>query len=110
VYVALIFALSSIANLAPPVTWRNADKLAHLCEYTLLGLLLARAWWGTRVFPAYVACALLAIITGLATGLADELYQAGVPGRVSSAADFLADGIGVTAGAIVYAFRALRGD
>jgi VanZ family protein len=111
VYVAIIFALSSIANLSAPVRWNNADKMAHLVEYTLLGFLLARAFYGARIFSSLVACALLGIVAGIATGIADEIFQAGVPGRVSSAADFRVDAIGVVLGSAVYAFlRRLRSD
>ena len=102
VYVAIIFAVSSIANLAPPVKWRNADKLSHLIEYSILGFLLVRAFYGSRFFSALVPCALLAVSAGLATGLADELFQAGIVGRVSSVEDFRADAIGVAIGTLLY--------
>ena len=111
VYVAIIFAMSSVANLSPPVPWRNADKAAHLVEYTLLGFLLVRAFYGARIFPAIVPCGLLAVVAGLATGIADEIFQAGVPGRVSSAADFRMDSLGVLLGVIAYVLaRRMRGD
>lgn len=111
VYVAIIFALSSIANLTPPVRWENADKAAHLAEYALLGFLLVRAFFGAGVFPALVACGLLALSAGLATGIADECFQAGISGRVSSVADFRADALGVLIGVTVYSLaRRLRGD
>ncbi len=85
--------------------------MAHLVEYTLLGFLLVRAFYGARVFPSLVACALLAISAGFATGIADEVFQAGVPGRVSSVADFRADAIGVLVGVIAYSLaRRTRGD
>ena len=111
VYVAIIFSLSSVANLTPPVRWSNADKAAHLIEYTLLGFLLVRAFYGARVFSAIVACGLLAVVAGFATGIADEIFQAGVPGRVSSAADFRMDALGVVLGVVAYALaRRLRPD
>ena len=103
VYVAIIFAVSSIANLAPPVRWKNADKLSHLLEYSALGFLLVRAFFGSRIFSALLPCALLAVATGLATGLADELYQAGIPGRISSVEDFRADALGILFGTVAYA-------
>jgi VanZ family protein len=100
-----------VANLTPPVRWSNADKAAHLVEYTLLGFLLVRAFYGARVFAAMVACGLLAVVAGLTTGIADEIFQAGVPGRVSSAADFRMDALGVVLGVIAYALaRRLRPD
>ena len=107
-FVALIFGLSSIANLSPPVRWSNADKIAHLSEYTGLGFLLARAYDGTKTLPSRFACILLALITGFATGTLDELWQVHVPGRVSSHLDFLADAAGIVLGQFVYALWARR--
>ncbi len=102
VYVTIIFAVSSIANLTPPVKWKNADKLSHLLEYSALGFLLVRAFFGSRIFSALLPCAMLSIAAGLATGLADELFQAGIPGRISSVEDFRADALGVLSGTVVY--------
>lgn len=100
-----------MANLSPPVGFRHADKAAHLVEYTLLGFLLVRAFFGARIFSALVACGLLALVAGLLTGIADEVFQAGVPGRVSSAADFRMDALGVLLGVIAYSLaRRLRPD
>lgn|SRR5689334_11782072 len=108
VYVAAIFAVSSIANLTPPVKWSNADKLAHLSEYTALGFLLARAYDGTGVMSSRLANVLLAVITGFVTGTLDELWQIHVPGRVSSHLDFLADCSGIVIGQFLYALWARR--
>ena len=102
VYVAIIFSVSSIANLTPPGHWKNADKLSHLIEYSALGFLLVRAFFGSRIFPAILPCALLAVSAGLATGLADEIFQAGIPGRISSVEDFRADALGIFIGTVVY--------
>ena len=100
-----------MANLSPPVRFRHADKAAHLVEYAGLGFLLIRAFFGTRIFSSIAACGLLALVSGIATGLADEIFQAGVPGRVSSVADFRIDTLGVLLGAIAYALaRRLRPD
>jgi VanZ family protein len=108
VYVAVIFSVSSIANLSPPVRWSNADKLAHLSEYTALGFLLARAYDGTGVLSSRLANILLAMITGMVTGTLDELWQVHVPGRVSSHMDFLADAAGIAIGQLLYALWARR--
>lgn len=107
-FVALIFGLSSISNLAPPVRWANADKYAHLTEYAGLGFLLVRAYDGTGILSSRFACVLLAIITGLVTGTLDELWQVHVPGRISSHLDFLADAGGVVIGQFLYALWARR--
>ena len=108
VYVTVIFAVSSIANLNPPVRWSNADKFAHLTEYTALGFLLARAFDGTRFMGSRFANVLLAMMAGLVTGILDELWQVHVPGRVSSHLDFLADSLGIVIGQLVYALWARR--
>lgn len=108
VYVAVIFTVSSVANLAPPVRWSNADKLAHLSEYAALGFLLARAYDGTAVMSSRIANMLLAMITGLLTGTLDELWQIHVPGRVSSHLDFLADAAGILIGQLLYSLWARR--
>lgn len=108
VYVTVIFAVSSIANLSPPVRWSNADKFAHLSEYTALGFLLARAYDGTGVMSSRLANVMLAMVTGFVTGTLDELWQIHVPGRVSSHEDFLADAAGIVIGQLLYTLWARR--
>ena len=44
VYVALIFTASSIPGRDIPTLFTNSDKLEHLAEYALFGLLLGRAF------------------------------------------------------------------
>jgi len=105
----MIFSLSSIANLRPPLSWPNADKLAHLTEYTLYGFLLARAFAGAEVLASRFGCMLLAVIVGFTTGILDELWQIHVPGRSSDAMDFLTDASGIVVGQFVFAlWRKIR--
>jgi len=108
VYVSVIFAVSSISNLAPPVGWSNADKFAHLGEYAGLGFLLARAYDGTGVLSSRLANVMLAMVTGFVTGTLDELWQVHVPGRISSHEDFLADAAGIVIGQLLYTLWARR--
>lgn len=108
VYVSIIFAVSAIPNLAPPVRWSNADKFAHLGEYAALGFLLARAYDGTSVLSSRLANVMLAMVTGFVTGTLDELWQVHVPGRVSSHEDFLADAAGIVIGQLLYTLWARR--
>lgn len=105
-YVGLIFALSSLpqARLGAAVSWiavPHADKLMHFAEYACLGALGLRALvlrgHGLRLGRALAA----AIALGCLCGLGDELYQAAIPTRDSSAGDFLADACGVLAGALI---------
>jgi len=115
-------ALSAAAGMIDPrvlsagiVAYRRAREstlvLYPHVQYTLLGLLFVRAFFGARVMPSLVGCALLAVVAGFAIGIADEIFQAGIPGRVSSEADFRADALGVVLGVVAYALaRRLRPD
>lgn len=103
-YVTVILVLSAQPHLRPPFQFRAADKLAHILEYLLLGILLARAWRATVPAGRFTLPALLAILTGTAIGAGDELFQRMIPGRDSSAYDLLADAIGVMFAQLAYQF------
>jgi len=110
-YAFLIFILSSIPKLpqiSPDIP--NLDKLLHIIEYGIFGLLLARAFENSsaqflRPFP-YVEggrsilfrirdkTLILTIIISCLYGITDEIHQAFVPGRESNAWDVLFDTIG----------------
>jgi len=103
-YVALIFILSSMSHLRSPLRFANADKVIHMCEYGILGLLLVRA---LRTLPAsggLLAAGALAIAIGMGVGAADETYQRGVPGRDSSPLDWVADTLGLSLAQTGYAW------
>ena len=103
-YVALIFTLSSMPHLQAPFHFPNADKVMHIGEYGLLGLLLVRALHTIARLESMLAAGLLALVIGVAIGGADELYQRGVPGRESSILDVVADTLGVSLSQIAYAW------
>lgn len=90
-YVGLIFTMSSIHGSSIPTFFPNVDKLEHLLEYSLFGLLAGRAirftLGGTRrLRAAWGTLALGALVAAL-----DELYQKRVPGRSSDPLDWLTD-------------------
>lgn len=101
-YVLLILSVSSIPNLRTP-GFSESDKVAHFCEYFVLGLLCQRAvgWRGWRAWSVGVA-----IVAVVAFG--DENYQRTVPGRMCSVYDWTADVIGGSAGALVWPFLMRR--
>ncbi len=101
-YVGVIFALSSQPNLQPPLHFTYADKVAHLCEYGILGVLLARAVRGMARLDWALTAALLALLLGMVVGISDELFQSLIPGRESSAFDFLADTAGLVLAQLIY--------
>jgi len=99
-YLTVIFVVSAQANLKVPLPFPNSDKVCHLLEYGGLGLLLARAL--RRGGPVGAATGGAAQLLGMIAGAADELFQRGVPGRVSSPYDWAADTAGLALAILIY--------
>jgi VanZ family protein len=100
-YVVLIFFLSSRPYLHPPgPDFRLKDKVAHLAEYTGLGLLLfsGLGWMIRR--PRFTAFWILFAV-GATVAAVDEVVQGFIPGRLSDPTDWLADVIGVSLGVLL---------
>ena len=74
-------------------------KLAHLFEYALLAVLVARA--AKHTTPWAVRTTVLAWLATLAWAISDEWHQTFVPGRVGHAQDVLIDMAGATLGLAV---------
>jgi VanZ family protein len=100
-YIVLIFSGSSIHGQDLPSLIPNLDKVAHLLEYSLLGLLLGRAIRFTLGGWSRVAAIALTIAAGAAIGAADELYQRGVAGRSSDIRDWIVDVLAVSAAVLL---------
>jgi VanZ family protein len=104
--VAAFLAVMIYLSSRPPdeLQYPTPDYVAHAAEYAVLGLLLARALNGgmtprprTRVLVwTLVACTTWAV--------ADEVHQAFVPGRFSSAADVAADVVGAVGACLLFPF------
>lgn len=109
IWIAALFALSSISFASSRIEVAMADKVAHAAAYGALGLLLAFArlpgradGWG-RVM----------LVTGLVTvcGVLTEWHQTTLPDRHASAGDVAADALGgflAAAAVCVYRRRAER--
>ncbi len=100
-YVALIFSLSSIHGADLPGGFPNLDKIVHLLEYSLLGLLLGRAIRFTLAGRGQTVAVVSTILLGAAIGVADELYQRRVQGRSSDIRDWMVDVAAVAAAVLV---------
>jgi VanZ family protein len=104
----LLFALSSIPDLAFPVkafSWD--DKILHAAVYAPLGFLLLRAIVGKGACTRKELC--WAIIIGTLYGVSDEIHQYFVPGRFMDWTDAAADSLGVMFGSwIFYKWRQQR--
>ncbi len=115
-YMALIFGLSSIPatggaddfEVRRPETWLSSpiQNLLHVPTY---GLLAALVWWSLipRLRSVPLQAGLACVVAGL-YGVVDELHQAFVPGRSSSARDMLFNTVGVVAGTCAFGYLLKR--
>ena len=103
-FMALIHFASSQSSL--PVAGLVWDKLSHTAAYCLFGVLCLRAFHGglrpLRPWPS-----LFAMLLTIAYALVDELHQSRVPGRMASAADWIADALGAFSACLVVTFWTL---
>ena len=101
-YAGLIYFVSSLSRAPlPDLGFDYTDKLAHLVEYGILGVLTVRAFaafTGKATPTVYIA----AIFFGILFAASDEFHQSFVPGRFSDFADGIADSIGTICGAMGY--------
>jgi VanZ family protein len=93
-WACVIFAFSAVPSLGTGLgTWDLVlRKLAHVSEYALLGLLLARA---TRR-PA------VAVVLAAAYAVTDEIHQTFVEGRHGAPLDVAIDTAGALVGVLVW--------
>ncbi len=105
-YALLIFGVSSFSSLSTPeLGFSFQDKLYHIAEYALFGLLLYRSLGNWKRLSQYRYS--LSLLLGVFWATTDELHQYFVPGRDSSLGDILADlfGLGVVIGTFRYFHR-----
>jgi VanZ family protein len=107
---AAIFTLSGIPNLKE-LPGGISDVTGHFVGYGLLGALMLRALAGARWAGVTAGGAARAWIISAAYGVSDELHQYFVPGRSTSAIDWVADAFGaaVSIVAIVLVASRVRG-
>lgn len=101
-YAGLIFYLSAQSHpeeQLPSFVGLLSDKVLHVFEYAVLGVLFYRGfYWGTGVSWRPWAVPLALLCTSL-YGVSDEFHQSFVPFRESSWLDWVADTIGAGVGA-----------
>ena len=93
----LILGVSSLpSENIPKLMLLNFDKLIHLVEYFILGVLLMKSMKNISTkMLIYV------IPFGIFFGIMDEYLQSFILGRFSSSLDVLADTIGVFIGSLL---------
>lgn len=97
-YSIFIFYLSSLSEPVAkfPVFGNFNDKVFHMLEFGILGVLFYRVFrWALNAWSASRAC-LLAILAASLFALSDEFHQSFVPNRSSDIFDVLADFAGAT--------------
>lgn len=104
----VIFVLSSFPYLpAPPGPY--SDKWEHMAMYGLFSTLIVRAMAGGRWLGVRASAFWAAVVLTTLYGVSDEFHQAFVPGRMSDAADVVADAIGAAiAAGLLLAWAIIR--
>lgn len=98
-YMAVIFWLSS--GELPEVAGSAPDVALHAGAYFLLAMLAVRAFAKGLARPAPSWTLWAGVVLAVAYGVGDEWHQSFVTGRVASAVDVLADGVGAL-GAVLF--------
>jgi len=103
-YMVFIFYISSqsFGELQLPEIW-GIDKLIHIVEYGILGILWFRTI-GAITGNLQIAAAIAFVITFI-YGISDEVHQYFVPNRNSSIYDAIVDGLGALLGIWLYRRR-----
>lgn len=95
-YMAVIYFASSVPGGDLPGHF--SDKLAHLLEYAVLGVLFLVPLADGRLSQVTLKAAATAVVLSTVYGVSDELHQAFTPDRTPDARDVLADGLGAALG------------
>ena len=106
-YYAFIFYLSS-RSYDIKIDILFFDKVIHLIEFTLLGLLLSFGYFMSLKSPLGVK-AVLTICSGILLGGLDEFHQYFVPRRSIEFFDLIADAIGILIGLSLYHYFSRTG-
>jgi VanZ family protein len=101
IYCSIIFYLSSGPSPEVIPDYPYIDKLLHIIEYSILGLLFMRAAYNYE-FGSQKKLLFLSILFTTLYGISDELHQYFVPYRFSDIMDIAADLVGATIGSLTY--------
>jgi len=100
-WAGLIFGISSIpGNRIPFSLPGRSDLLAHFFMYFVLGALVM--WWRATGHKRPIGAPMFQVVVmGSIYGITDEFHQRFVPDRSPDPLDWVADTLGVAAGAII---------
>ncbi len=100
IFYGFIFVMSS-QSFDVEVEFRLFDKLAHILEFAVLGLLLSLGFF-KALKSSFLIKGFLVLLSGLFLGIMDEVHQSFVPDRELEILDMIADGVGIMIGLFVY--------
>lgn len=111
-YALLIFFLSSLSGSQTDrfYLFKNSDKVIHIVVYSVLCLLLNRAFFFTFKNSVKRYVPIIAIFISIVYAITDEFHQSFVPGRYASMDDIFADGIGAVISQIILYIKDVKGD
>ena len=101
-YCILVFALSAQDKAISVPGIPSADKLLHVIEYSMLGFLMARAFFSPDTKRSQAILFMISFILSVLFAFSDEIHQYFVPDRTASLTDVMADGAGALIGTISY--------
>jgi VanZ family protein len=99
-YYAFIFYLSSRSHDIK-IDILFFDKVIHIVEFVLLGILLSFGYFMSLKSPLMVRV-VLTICSGILLGGLDEFHQSFIPSRSFEFFDIIADAIGILIGLLLY--------
>jgi VanZ family protein len=101
-YCIVIFALSAQQKAISAPGIPSGDQLLHVVQYSILGFLMARAFFTLHPRRSQAVLLGVSIILSVLFAFSDEIHQFFVSGRTASLTDVMADGVGASIGTIVY--------
>lgn len=102
-FALLILSLSSLnQDTVGTFTFGIADFILHAGEYNVFGVTLIWAFYRDKPKSEFRDSYLLAISTGAAIAVLDEVYQSFIPTRFSSIEDVVADVFGLILSVITF--------
>jgi len=104
-YASLIFYLSSRPNISVFTNFIFLDKLLHLLEYAIFGVLLMRAFVNSGIRFREKEAFFFSSAFGFFYAISDEMHQIFVPGRVAAFSDLIFDFMGIILGIYLYALK-----
>jgi VanZ family protein len=100
IYFLFIFALSN-RDYSPGEVPFSA-KVFHVVEYSMLGLLLCRAWYSTFRIHSPVPFIARVLAVGVLYAASDEIHQSFIPDRTPAVSDVLLDASALCLGVAIF--------